>query len=67
MIYPKNDLRARVKRASAEPAESRKEVNNTHCTSTHTPLLTYTVRGFMMPALKPDALRGNFPTSPSSL
>ena len=67
MIHPKNDLRARVERTSAKSTESREEVNNTHCTSTHMPFLTYTVRGFMMPALKPDALRGNFPTSTSSV
>ena len=82
MIHPKNDLRARVERTSAKSTESREEVNNTHCTSTHMPLLTYTVRGFMMLALKPDAhlpneplfsmgggevSEANFPTSTSSL
>ena len=61
MIHPKNDLRARVERTSAEPTEPSEEINNAHCTSTHTPLLTYTLRGFMMLAPKPDALRVQLP------
>ena len=35
MINPKNDLRARVERTSAESTEPSEEVHNAHCTSTH--------------------------------